>query len=153
MLSSFLYAKKFETGQWSFLGPGSEKKWYSTCDSRLQGESDRVAELMIIEFGESGHPDFRATSPLSRRTLRNKGGGQLTIHLCADEGTIQTVFRTTISFHLLSIYGAIADIFEKCDTCPDRRGRHAVERKSTPFFLPSVMKTHILVTDDPAQEE
>ena len=24
-----LYAKKFGTGQWSFIGPGSEKKWYS----------------------------------------------------------------------------------------------------------------------------
>ena len=22
-----LYAKRFGTGQWSFLGPGSEKKW------------------------------------------------------------------------------------------------------------------------------
>ena len=24
-----LYARKFGTGQWSFTGPGSEKKWYS----------------------------------------------------------------------------------------------------------------------------
>ena len=24
-----LYARKFCTGQWSFIGPGSEKKWYS----------------------------------------------------------------------------------------------------------------------------
>ena len=24
-----LYANRFGTGQWSFLGPGSEKKWYS----------------------------------------------------------------------------------------------------------------------------
>ena len=23
------YAKKFGIGQWSFIGPGSEKKWYS----------------------------------------------------------------------------------------------------------------------------
>ena len=23
-----LYAKRFGTGQWSFVGPGSEKKWY-----------------------------------------------------------------------------------------------------------------------------
>ena len=25
-----LYAKRFSPGQWSFLGPGSEKKWHST---------------------------------------------------------------------------------------------------------------------------
>ena len=24
-----LYAKRFGKGQWSFIGPGSEKKWYS----------------------------------------------------------------------------------------------------------------------------
>ena len=28
----------------------------------------------MIKFGESGHPVFRATSPLSRGTLKSKGG-------------------------------------------------------------------------------
>ena len=58
-----------------------------------EGEWDRVAEWMMIKFRESGHPVFRATSPLSRGTLKSKGG-QLSIHLCADEGSIETVFRT-----------------------------------------------------------
>ena len=58
-----LYAKKFGAGQWSFLGPGSEKKWYSISEDSPQGEWDRVAELMMFKFGESGHPVFRATSP------------------------------------------------------------------------------------------
>ena len=57
--------KRFLAGRWSFLGPGSEKKWYSTYNERPQGEWDRVAELMMIKFRESGHPVFRATSPLS----------------------------------------------------------------------------------------
>ena len=39
-------------------------------------EWDRVAELMMIKFGESGHPVFRATSPLSRGMLQSKSGGQ-----------------------------------------------------------------------------
>ena len=55
---------------------------------------DKVAELMMIKFGESGHPVFRATSPLSRGTLKSKGGGKLSIHFCADGDTIETVFRT-----------------------------------------------------------
>ena len=38
-----LFAKRFGAGQWSFLGPGSEKKWYSTYIDRPQGEWDRVA--------------------------------------------------------------------------------------------------------------
>ena len=38
-----IYARRFSPGRWSFLGPGSEKKWYSTyIDSKPQGEWDRV---------------------------------------------------------------------------------------------------------------
>ena len=49
---------RFSPGRWSFLGPGSEKKWYSTHDGKPQGEWDRVAELMMIKFSESGQPSF-----------------------------------------------------------------------------------------------
>ena len=42
-----------------------------------ENEWDRVAELMMIKFSESGHPVFRATSPLSRGTLKSKGGGKI----------------------------------------------------------------------------
>ena len=86
------FAKRFPAGRWSFLGPGSERKWYSTNKERPGGIWDRVAGLMITKFGESGHPVFRATSPLSRGTLKSKGGGQLSIHFCADGDTIETVF-------------------------------------------------------------
>ena len=87
-----IFAKRFPPGRKSFLGPGSEKKWYSTPFDRPQGEWDEVAELMMIKFGESGHPVFRATSPLSRGTLKSKGGGKLSIHFCADGDPIETVF-------------------------------------------------------------
>ena len=32
-----LDAKKFGTGQWSLIGPGSEKKWYSMEEDSPQG--------------------------------------------------------------------------------------------------------------------
>ena len=64
-----LYAKRFSPGQWSFLGPGSEKKWYSVSEDCPQGEWDRVAEQMLITFAESRHRIFRSTSPLSRGVL------------------------------------------------------------------------------------
>ena len=67
-----IYAKRFPPRRWSFLGPGSEKKWYSTYIDRPRGEWDRVAELMMIKFGESGHPVFWATSPLTRGTLKKQ---------------------------------------------------------------------------------
>ena len=105
-------ARRCPPGRWSFLGPGSEKKWYSTNKERPGAKWDRVAELMMIKFGESGHPVFRATSPLSRGMLKNKGVGQLSIHFCADEGTIETLFRTMISVNQLSICGAVANMCE-----------------------------------------
>ena len=33
-----MYAKRFSPGRWSFLGPVSEKKWYSSHESKPQGE-------------------------------------------------------------------------------------------------------------------
>ena len=115
-----VFAKRFPAGRWSFLGPGSEKKWYSAYNERPRGEWDRVAELMMINFGESGHPVFLATSPLSRGTLKSKGGGKLSIHFCADGGTIETVFRTIISVNQLSIYGAVSDLCEEYSACQTR---------------------------------
>ena len=107
----------------------------------------------MIKFAESGHPVFRATSPLSRGTLHSKGGGKLSIHFCSDEGTIETVLRTIISVNQLSIYGAVSDLCEECKTCHVRTGRPVVAGESDPLFVPSVMKTHTPLTDDLAQEE
>ena len=69
------FAKRFGIGQWSFIGPGSEKKWYPSENSP-QGAWDNIAEQMLLEFAESGHPIFRATTPLSRGQLKSKGRGK-----------------------------------------------------------------------------
>ena len=115
-------ARGFSPGRWSFSELGSEKKCYSTHDSKPQGEWDRAAELMMKKFSESGHPVFRATSPLSRGTLKSNGG-KLSIHFFADEGTIETVFRTIVSVNQLSIYGAVSDLCEECKSCNVRTER------------------------------
>ena len=73
-----------------------------TNKERPGGKWDRVAELMMLKFGESGHPVFRATSPFSRGMLKSKGGGKLSVHFCAGGDTIETVFRTIISVNQLS---------------------------------------------------
>ena len=148
-----IYAKRFSSRRWSFLGHGSEKKWYSSYIDRPRGERNRVAELMMLKFGESGHPVFRSTSPLSRGVLKSKGGGKLSIHFCADQGTIETVFRTIISFNQLSIFGAVSDLCDDCKSCHVRTGRPVLAGQSDPLFVPSVMKIHTLLTDDPAEEE
>ena len=109
----------------------------------------------MIKFAESGHPVFRATSPLSRGTLKSKGAGKLSIHFCADQGTIETVFRTIISVNQLSIHGAVSDLCEECKTCHVRTGRLVLAGQSDPLFVPTSLltKTPTPSTNDPAQED
>ena len=94
-----LYVRKFGTGQWSFIGPGSEKKWYSIKEDSPQGMWDNIAEKMLLEFAENGCPIFRATTPLSRGQLRSKGHGKLSIHFAATQETIETGFRNCAQCH------------------------------------------------------
>ena len=105
-------ARRFGVGQWSFIGPGSEKKWYSSENSP-QGAWDNIAEDMLLEFEESGHPIFRATTPLSRGSLKSKGRGKLSIHFAADQDTIGAVYRIILSVNQLSVYGAVAAVCEE----------------------------------------
>ena len=82
----------------------------------------------MIKFRESGHPVFRATSPLSRGQLKSKGGGKLSIHCCAHLETIGTNFRTITSVNQLSLYGALAEMCEEYESYHDRTGRTRCER-------------------------
>ena len=87
-----LYARKFGTGKWSIIGPGSVKKWYSMKEDSPQGIWENNAEKMLLEFAESGCPIFRATTPLSRQQLKSKGHGKLSIHFAATQETIGLFF-------------------------------------------------------------
>ena len=149
-----LFARRFGARQWSFLGPGSEKKWCSISEYSSQGEWDKMAELMMVKFAESGHPVFRATSPLSRGRLKSKGGGKLSIHFCADLDTFKTVFRTITSVNQLSLYGAVAEMCEEYEIFHDRTGRLVVGGQSSSSFVPSVIKTNVpLESDDRAYKD
>ena len=106
-------ARRFGVGQWSFIGPGSEKKrWYS-AENSPQGAWDHIADEMLLEFAESGHPTFRATTPLSRGLLKSKGHGKLSIYFTADNPTNETIFRIILSVNQLSIYGAVGRLYVK----------------------------------------
>ena len=110
-------ARRFCIRQWSFVGPGSEKKWYPSENSP-QGAWDNIAEQMLLEFGESEHPTFRAT--LSRCVLKSRGRGKLSIHFAADQDTIDTIYRIILSVNQLSVYGAVAALCEEFEDHHDR---------------------------------
>ena len=88
-----------------------------------QGAWDHIAEDMLLEFAESGHPTFRATTPFSRCILKSKGHGKLSIHFTADYSTIETIFRTIVSANQLSFYGAVANMCEEFETHQCRSGQ------------------------------
>ena len=103
----------------------------------------------MIKFRESGHPVFRATSPLSRGTLKSKGGGKLSIHFCPDGDTIENVFRTIISVNQLSIYGAVSDLCEEYKAFHVRTGRPVLAGQSDPLFEPARL---LMTTPTPSIE-
>ena len=69
------YARKFAQGHWSFLGSGSEKKWYGTHENKPNGEWDDVADIMMINSSGSGRLDFRGSGAFEREDLKSKGKG------------------------------------------------------------------------------
>ena len=121
-----ILAKKFGVGQWSFIGPGSEKKWYSMEENSPQGIWDHIADKMLLEFAESGCPIFRPTSPVSRCNIKSQGHGKLSIHFTADYPTIETIFRIIVFANQLSLYGAVANMCEEFETHQDRSGQQDV---------------------------
>ena len=65
-------ANKFSQECWLSLGLGCEKKWYGTHVSKPNGEWNSTAEVMMLNFAESGHPVFRSTSALEKGELKSK---------------------------------------------------------------------------------
>ena len=119
------FAERFGIGQWSFIGAGSEKKWYPSENSP-QGAWDHVAEEMLLLFAESGHPIFRSTTPLSRGKLKSKGKGKVSIHFTADQDTIDTIYRIILSVNQLSVYGAVAAICDEYESHQDGTGQPVI---------------------------
>ena len=109
------YARKFPLGHWSFLEPGSEKKWYGTCTDKPDESWDRMAEEMMLNFSDSDHPIFRAFSAFERGELRSKGGRNESIHFNGSDENIELLLRTEISANQLSVCGATADL---CNELP-----------------------------------
>ena len=127
----------------SFLGPGSEKKWSSISEDCPQGEWDRIAEKMMLEFSESRHPVFCATSPLSRGQQKSKGCGKLSMHYCADQETITTVFRTITSANQLSLSEQSQKCAKNMKHFMIKWGNPLSEGQSSSSLVLSVIKTAV----------
>ena len=107
------YAKRFPCGHWSFLQPGSEKKWYGTYDGKPDGSWNRTTDKMLQNFKDPGHPIFRCASTLERGQWRSKGGGKTTIDFNGSTENIELLLQMVISINQLSLHGAVADMIEE----------------------------------------
>ena len=93
---------------------GPDQKRHGTAQTLTNFADNRTESLKswwLIFL--SGHPIFRATCALERRTLTNKGGGRLSIHFCVDHDTVEVLIRIITSVNQLSICGAAADLCEE----------------------------------------
>ena len=101
---------------------------------------------MLLEFAESGCPIFRATTPLSRCEFKSKGHGKLSIHFAADQETIETMFRIFVFANQLSLYGAVANMCEECESLHDRSGQPDVLMGQS--IVLSEIKTEVPLEND-----
>ena len=72
-----------------------------------------VAENMMLNLSETGHPVFRGTSALERGTLQSNGGGKLPFHVCGVCETVEVMFRPYFRQSAQCVHGAAADLCEE----------------------------------------
>ena len=106
------FAKRFGIRQWSFIGQGSEKKWF--------------LPRTVHYFAESGHPIFRATTPLSRGQLKSKGKEMVFTKFSADQDTVDTIYRIIYSVNQSSIYGEVAALCDEYESHQDSTGQPVI---------------------------
>ena len=66
------YAWRCPRGDWSFLGPGSKKKWCGTYECKPDGSWNRTAEKMLVNFKRLRSPNFPLYQCLGERTNKNQ---------------------------------------------------------------------------------
>ena len=74
------------------------KKWQWNC----------TADKMVQRFKETGHPEFKSISALSRGVLKQKKG-KSTIRLNGDIVNAELLFQTVHSVNQISIHAAVTD--------------------------------------------
>ena len=106
-----VFARRFGIGQWYSSENSPQRAW------------DNIEEQMLLLFAESGHPIFRATTPLSRGKLKSKGKGKVSIHFSAYQDTVDTIYRIMLSVNQLSVYGAVVAICDEYEGHQDSTGQ------------------------------
>ena len=79
------------------------EEWHGTDLHKPDGEWEKTAEGMMLNFAESGHPRLRATSALERGELKSKGKRAESIHFNGCDDTIDMIFFAQLFLTLSSV--------------------------------------------------
>ena len=114
-------ARRFGVGQWSFIGPGSEKKWYSAVVHKEPGIILRKKCSWNLQEADILPSVQRLHCP--RGFAQSKGQWKTVDTLrAADEHTIETIFRIILPVNQLIVYGAVAAFCEEVENHQDESG-------------------------------
>ena len=102
------YAQRFQTGHWTFIGLGNERKWHGTRDHRPEGRWNTAAAKMRRIFKETNHIVFTSVSALSRGILK-QGKNKTSIHFNTEIPNSELLFKMIFFANQLSIYGAVSN--------------------------------------------
>ena len=148
-----LYAKRFGKGQWSFIGPGSEKKWYCISEDSPQGEWDNMAERMLLEFRRKWTSNFPCCKSIVQKSTQKQRTWKTVDSFGATQETIETIFRISASANQLSLYGAVAEMCAEYETLRERSGRPVVMGQSSSSLMLSVIKTEVPLDCDDLENQ
>ena len=142
------YAKTFLPGHWTFLGPGSEEKWYGDSHDQ-KGQWSCTANKMVQRFKETGHLVLKSTSVLSRGILRRKKGRR-TIHFNGDSMNTELLFQTIHFVNQRSIHEAVTNWCFQLGLTQEEKGRVGipVDKKILTMVEPEEVE---LLVPPPAQ--
>ena len=126
-IAALLRSPRVQCQKWAYKPEEFHRTEYLQCrcsmtshERKPQGECDRIAELVMIQFSESKHPVFRSTSPFSRGVLQKQRWWKMFNTLLR---TQLKLFFEQIFVNQLSIYGAVSDLCDECKSCHVRTER------------------------------
>ena len=112
--------KRFGIGQWSFIGPSSEKKW-SPSEIRSTRSLGPCCGRYVTKIRRKWTSYFPFNDSIVQRKVEKEK--KVSIHFTADQDTVDTIYRIILSVNQLSVYGAVAAICEEFEDHQDRTGQ------------------------------
>ena len=138
--------KKIWKGQWSFIGPGSEK---SGTLPKKTVHKESGTKLQKGCCWNSLRADVRFSVLRLHCPVINSKAKDM-VNCRYDQETIETIFRIIVSANQLSLYGAVAEICEEYESLHERTERPVVMGQTSSSPVLSAIKTEVpLDSDDP----